>query len=79
MPASIASRVPPASRQKLLTPLAAASSAALRAIGANKLLQPVMAPETVSELVAAGYAQQAMGGIKLTDEGQVRAMMENGQ
>lgn len=72
-------RVAPESRHKLETQLSVVSAAALRQMGVNKLLTPVMAPETTAELVAAGYAKQVLGGTVLTDVGHIRAMMENGQ
>lgn len=75
----IINRVPPEHRQRLMTPLATDAASALRSMGANKLLRPVMTPEVSDALVAAGYARDTFGGLQLTDSGQVRAMMENGQ
>jgi hypothetical protein len=75
----IISRVPPQHRQKLMTPLDDASASALRQMGVNKLLRPVMTPETEATLISAGYARRSTGGLILSDEGAVRAMMENGQ
>jgi hypothetical protein len=77
--APIITRVPPEDRQKLTTPLEDTSTAALRAMGANRLMRPVMSPETEAELIAAGYGRQTLGGFTLTDVGMVRAMMENEQ
>ena len=75
----ILARVPPESRHKLETPLSATQSGALRTMLTAGLLRPALDAETSEALVAAGYAHQTMGGIALTDEGQVRAMMENEQ
>ena len=77
--APIINRVPPEFRFRLRTPLAADALSALRAMGANKLLRPVMSDETSSALIEAGYAKQTVGGVTLTDVGSVRAAMENGQ
>jgi hypothetical protein len=78
MPSGIASRVPPEHRQKLATPLSAEQSGALRTMLTAGLLRPALPEETSSALIAAGYAKQTMGGVAMTDLGQVRAMMENG-
>lgn len=72
-------RVAPESRHKLETQLSVQTAAALRQMGVNKLLAPVMTPETTSELIAAGYVKQTLGGPVLTDVGNIRALMENGQ
>lgn len=74
--APLITRVPPEHRQKLLTPLSAAASAALSAMGGNKLLRPVMDEDTSAQLINAGYAKATLGGVALTDVGQVRAQME---
>ena len=79
MPSAILSKVLPQHRQKLMTPLAAEANAALKQMGANRLLRPVTSPETNAQLIEAGYARETLGGIALTDIGQVRAAMENGQ
>ena len=83
MPATLSSlitdRIAPESRQKLQTVLSDETAAALRQMGVNKLLQPVMTPETKAELSAAGYGSDRLGGFMLSPMGQIRAMMENGQ
>jgi hypothetical protein len=75
----ILDRVAPESRHKLETTLSQPTVSALRLIGANKLLQPVLSDDTKAELTAAGYGQDRLGGFALTPIGQIRAMMENGQ
>ena len=77
--APLITRVPPEHRLKLLTPLGVEAMSALRAMGANKLLRPVMSEETTAELVDAGYVHETFGGPVLSDIGQVRSAMENGQ
>lgn len=77
--APILNRVAPESRQRLLTPVGAEAASALRQMGGNKLLRPVMSDQAVSELTSAGFVRQSLGGPVLTDSGQIRAMMENGQ
>jgi hypothetical protein len=77
--ALIVDRLAPASRQKLQTPLSDATTAALRQMGVNKLLQPVMTAEMKAELIAAGYGAERLGGFVLSPVGHVRAMMETGQ
>ena len=74
--APILNRVPPEHRQKLLTPVGAEARSVLAQMGANKLMRPVMSVETQSELIAAGYGRETLGGFALSDVGQVRAMME---
>ena len=73
---AIMNRVPPEHRQRLLTPLSVAATAALSAMGGNKLLRPVMDEDTSAQLVNAGYAKSTLGGLALTDIGSVRAEME---
>ena len=75
----IINRVAPEDRQRLQTPLTDGTMSALRQMGVNRLLRPVMTPETEQELMAAGYVRQSLGGLQLTDIGQVRAMIEVGQ
>jgi hypothetical protein len=75
----ILSRVPPESRHKLTTPLSAEHSTALRTMLTAGLLRPALDDETAGALIAAGYARQTVGGLALSDEGQVRALMELGQ
>lgn len=77
--APILNRVPPEHRFKLMTPLATEAQSALIAMGANKLLSPVVSDTVASQLIDAGYARQTTGGLALTDVGQVRSQMENGQ
>ena len=72
-------RVAPESRHKLETQLSQNAASALRLIGVNRLLQPVLDPTTKAELIAAGYGADRLGGFKLSDTGMIRAMMENGQ
>ena len=72
-------RIAPESRQKLETRLSVETAAALRQMGVNKLLQPVMTAEMKAELTAAGYGQDRLGGYVLSPIGAVRAMIENGQ
>lgn len=79
MPSPIASKVAPEHRQKLTTPLSAGNASALRTMLTAGLARPVLAEDTANALIAAGYAKQTFGGVALTDVGQVRAMMENGQ
>lgn len=77
-PTIILSRVPPEHRQKLQTPLSATAAAALGTMLSAGLLRPALDDETKGALVAAGYAQDKVGGFALTDTGHVRAMMEIG-
>ncbi len=79
MPTPIIARVPPESRHRLATPLSAGQSAALVSMMNGGLLRPIIDDATAAPLVATGYARQTAGGLALTDQGQVRAMMENGQ
>ena len=75
----ILARVPPESRHKLATPLSAAHAGALKTMLTAGLLRPALDAETSDALGAAGYARQTMGGLALSDEGTVRAMMELGR
>ena len=77
--APIINRVPPEFRIKLHTPLENEAASALRQMGANRLLRPVMTPATEQQLIDAGYARRVLGGVALNDLGQIRAAMENGQ
>lgn len=79
MPSAILNRAPPESRHKLATPLSEAATASLRTMFTGGLLRPVVPPEQAQEMIAAGYAREATGGLTLTDIGQVKAMMELGQ
>ena len=72
-------RVAPESRHKLETVLSVNAAAALRQIGVNRLLQPVLDPTVKTELIAAGYGSDRLGGLMLSPIGAVRAKMENGQ
>lgn len=76
-PNSTIARVPPEHRQKLETPLSAASSAALQTMFSAGLLRPVLQRETADALVNAGYIREGLGGHAMTDVGRVRAMMES--
>ena len=77
--ATVLSRVPPQHRRQLQTPLSAGQAAALRTMLTAGLLRPALDDETKAALASAGYARETPGGFALTDVGQVRAMMENGQ
>jgi hypothetical protein len=79
MPQTIFSRVAPEHRQKLVTPITAEQSAALRGMLLGGLMRPVVPDETKAALAAAGYGEERAGGFALTQAGQVRAFMENGQ
>ena len=68
--------VPPVHRTKLTLPLDTHAVSALRMMGQNKLLQPVMSDETKASLVEAGYIRHVLGGVTMTDLGEVRALME---
>jgi hypothetical protein len=76
---SIISRVSPENRWKLETPIGTATAASLMAISNAGLLRPVIPPDHEEELVNAGYAERVLGGLRLTDTGQVRAQMELGE
>lgn len=77
--APVASRIPPAFRQRLLTPIGAETASALRSFNQNGLLRTTVSEQTATDLVDNGYATASLGGLKLSDTGQIRAAMENGQ
>lgn len=77
--ASVLDRVAPDRREQLHTPLSAGHANALRTMLNAGLLRPKLDKETEDALIAAGYARTALGGTMLTEAGEVRAMMENGQ
>lgn len=74
--ASPIARVAPTHRQQLATPLARDASAALRGMLNNRLLRPSVSADTATALIDSGYATQALGGLALTDTGNIRAAME---
>lgn len=79
MPSGIAQKVAPEHRSKLHTPLTAEASSALQSMMNLGLMRPVLPDHIADALIQAGYAKQTFGGVAMTDVGQVRAMMENGQ
>lgn len=78
--ARIIDSIPPDKRAPLFTRMSDESISAVRVLLTAGLMKPKLPEAVSSELIAAGYARQTTSGtIVLTDVGQVRAFMENGQ
>ncbi len=72
--------VPPDRRQPLFQKMSDEAVTAVRVLLTAGLLRPKLPPTITAELVTAGYARETTSGtVILTDVGQVRAFMENGQ
>lgn len=75
---SIIARVAPENRWKFDTALSGAVAASLNALSSTGLLRPSIPADHAQELIGGGYAEQTLGGLRLTDTGAVRANMELG-
>jgi hypothetical protein len=75
---SIVAKASPENRGKFSTVVSGPVSSALMSLSSKGLLRPTIQDDHAKELIDGGYAEQTLGGIKLTDTGNMRAVMELG-
>lgn len=75
---SIVARVAPENRWKLDTVLSSGVGSSLMSLASKGLLRPTIPADHAQELISGGYVEQTLGGLRMTNTGNMRAVMELG-
>ena len=74
---SVFARIAPENRQRLGATLPVAHGPVLRGMLNGGLMKLAVTPDIAGDMAAAGYVREGLGGLMLTDAGQLRAQMES--